>query len=121
MLEITKGEYKGERTGIIAVHPVGVKNSIGRNVATCNSLFIPESEMLANQSVIVDSLNTYQQCGKLPSELLRERNELISVIEQMFKDADVFFQESGRCSKRGHIDWGTFEKANNLLTKLKAE
>jgi len=89
-LEITKGEYRAESTGLIVVHPLGVNGSIGRNIATCNSLFIPETEMKANQSLIIDAGNTYQQCLLLPSELLAQRNELKALLDMVFTSQDVY-------------------------------
>lgn len=62
-----------------------------------------------NAIIIADSLNTYQQCGKLPSELLATNELLVSKLKQCEQD----FMHLGNV--------GAAYEINNLLTKLKAE
>jgi hypothetical protein len=40
-------------------------------------------EMHANAMLIADAGNTYQQCGLLPSELLKQRDKMIEVLNEL--------------------------------------
>lgn len=89
-----------------------------------------------NAIIIADSLNTYQQCGKLPSELLQERNELIKVLQALYDSCnprDVTPNKVVTVHGKQTVLGATYvggcgipsdkalHMANNLLTKLKAE
>jgi len=43
----------------------------------------PEDELQSNAILIIDAGNTAQKCGLLPSELLRQRDELREAFNQM--------------------------------------
>jgi len=43
----------------------------------------PEDELQSNAILIIDAGNTAQKCGLLPSELLRQRDELKEAFNQM--------------------------------------
>lgn len=46
---------------------------------------VSEKEMIANANLFVDAHNTAQSCGLLPSELLKQRDELIDAIKEFMR------------------------------------
>ena len=44
---------------------------------------VSEKEMIANANLFVDAHNTAQKCGLLPSELLKQRDELKEALKEM--------------------------------------
>ena len=85
-LGITKGEWQHNK------HSRGNVEANGRSIAGCmgystnmgNGDHIDEN--YANAELVIDAGNTAQKCGLLPSELLKQRDELkealVSMVEQ---------------------------------------
>ena len=75
-LGITKGEWRHNK------HSRGNVEANGRSVANCMgySTNIGRGEHIeenyANADLVIDAGNTAQKCGLLPSELLKQRDEL---------------------------------------------
>lgn len=78
-LKITKGEWK------FSPHAMRYQLEIctdQRSIAvTAHDL----EEDKANGSLFVDAANTANKCGLLPSELLKQRDELLKALEAAFK------------------------------------
>ena len=84
-LGITKGEWTPENyAGYILIQ-------IGEGYNKPNILDmeeVGEEQVRANMNLIIDAGNTAQKCGLLPSELLRQRDELKeALIEMMWQFA----------------------------------
>ena len=52
----------------------------------------PEEELQANATLICDAGNTAQKCGLLPSELLRQRDELRDKYSQLLEYTSEFLK-----------------------------
>lgn len=73
-LKITKGDLVIKNSGTDAFPFYQILEEISEVAATHN---------LTVAKLIVDSYNTAQKCGLLPSELLRQRDELKEAFNQM--------------------------------------
>lgn len=76
-LDITKGEWK--QNGINGIH----------SKSTCVALTQNNEYRQQDAILIADAGNTYQSCGELPSELLRQGDELkkaLSAIKELSKN-----------------------------------
>jgi hypothetical protein len=51
--------------------------------------FTSESEAIANAKLTADAGNTAQKCGLLPSELLKQRDELLERLKDLIKTHEV--------------------------------
>ncbi len=82
-LVITKGEWRHNK------HSRGNVEANGRSVANCMgySTNIGRGEHIeenyANADLVIDAGNTAQVCGLLPSELLKQRDELKEALKEM--------------------------------------
>lgn len=84
-LNIPKGEYTHSEQKNNFCAQVWFPN--GDEVITVNHL----SEVAVSNNVAIiceDSLNTYQQCETLPSELLRQRDILLSAFEEINEEGN---------------------------------
>lgn len=101
------GITKGERIGVVRKHPViegaeltdiksvfthpnGIRKSIGTIHAT------QKEEGKSNTKLVIDTFNTAQKTGLLPSELLGRYNEAIEVLEEVHKDGDNYLPRTTR-------------------------
>lgn len=57
----------------------------------------PEDELQSNAILIIDAGNTAQKCGMLPSELLRQRDELMEALEEQKRLYFNLFDEDVSC------------------------
>lgn len=74
-MEITEGEWKAKGSHV---------NTDRKHVCECSQTFtISFKESEANAKLIADAGNTAQKCGLLPSELLAQRDELLSVLTKL--------------------------------------
>jgi hypothetical protein len=76
-LGITKGEWKVDDEYLR--HKIEINNStihLYHTVVTFNWTMITYNEAKSNALLIADAGNTAQKCGLLPSELLKQRDEL---------------------------------------------
>ena len=83
-LGITKGEWKVDDEYLR--HKIEVNNStihLYHTVVTFNGTMITYNAAKANALLIADAGNTAQKCGLLPSELLRQRDELREALADM--------------------------------------
>lgn len=71
-----------------------------------NGQYLPWSETQENAKLIVDAFNTMQECDLLPSELLKQRNELLEFTKEISK----------RYPNSPHI----FNPANELIKKIES-
>ena len=79
-LEITKGEWQ---YGIYAGY-FAIQNSAGYEASDLlNADSVGSFEAEHNAELICDAGNTAQSCGLLPSELLRQRDELKEALKDM--------------------------------------
>lgn len=133
MLDITKGQWTRQAEGGIYVN--------GKLIATAHNAGHPNEELLegeswldmrertsqdrytnftaipiANATLIADAGNTYQKCGKLPSELLAIIDELKTALElyhvALEKSPPDWIPTTGMNNAE--------EISRNLLTKLKS-
>jgi len=93
ILGITEGEWssKGiDETRIWVTHKNGLKSCL----AHCNNQHMSSyngyidldfNELKSNAKLIADAGTTANKCGKLPSELLKERDQLIEVVKTTCK------------------------------------
>jgi hypothetical protein len=71
-LNITPGEWKAS---VIR---------FGKIYTGEDEIHLPDNEYAEhNARLIADAGNTYQQCGLLPSELLKQRDELLDVLREI--------------------------------------
>ncbi len=91
-LGITKGEWKVDNTTVYSLYQTSWDS--GKPVMTNRfylSLYpdyhssIAKSEVIENAKLIADAGNTANKCGLLPSELLAQRDELLSALEMITK------------------------------------
>ena len=76
-MNITKGKWKIERKVVIVIHNSGSDGSlVGTNICT-------NVHNEANQQLIADAGNTYQECNLLPSELLDQRYNVIKMLADL--------------------------------------
>ena len=83
-LGITKGEWNVN--GEYYRHKVMVNNStihVYHTVVTFDGVMVTYNNAKANAVLIADAGNTAQKCGLLPSELLRQRDELREALKQL--------------------------------------
>ena len=81
-LGITKGEWQFERYGIF----FSIQIEPGYNFSDLlNGESVGFYEAEHNAELICDAGNTAQKCGLLPSELLRQRDELIERNQMLSK------------------------------------
>ncbi len=93
----TKGLFKYESNGINEFYIlVECKNPLNYDV--------PFEEQKINAQLFVDAGNTIQEFGLLPSELLKERNELLEMVALL--------------SNSGHLDEYYQNKADALISKI---
>ena len=79
-LEITKGEWQYE----IYAGYFAIQNSAGYEASDLlNADSVGSFEAEHNAELICDAGNTAQSCGLLPSELLRQRDELKEALKDM--------------------------------------
>ena len=96
-LGITKGEWNVN--GEYYRHKVMVNNStihVYHTVVTFDGVMVTYNNAKANAVLIADAGNTAQKCGLLPSELLRQRDELREALKQI-RDTAIFV-------RRGSMD-----------------
>lgn len=79
-LNITKGEWELE---------INSDTQFVVGTTKWGVCFIPRYYELAkdNAALIVDAGNTYQKCEVLPSELLKQRNELLAALKTLLQEA----------------------------------
>lgn len=78
-LKITKGEWTGIRIG-----EYGKRMKINHGVIEIWALDgVTADEANANGELIIDAGNTIQSCGLLPSQLLKQRNEMKEALKQV--------------------------------------
>lgn len=93
-LQITKGDYKVREADknnwanvsinddtvftVYATHCIDIDNDISRDLEATNI-----------SKIAADSLNTYQQCETLPSELLRQNREMKEAVKKILKKATI--------------------------------
>jgi hypothetical protein len=65
---------------------------------------ICESVSNSNAELIVDAFNTVTECDLMPSELLKQRDELLESLQEIIKISD-----------RNHIAWN---KAKSVIKKV---
>ena len=88
-LGITKGEWQFERYGIF----FGIQIEPGYNLSDLlNGENVGFFEAEHNAELICDAGNTAQKCGLLPSELLRQRDELREALKQI-RDTPIFVRK----------------------------
>ena len=75
-LGITKGEYSWERYEYLSYVKAGGK-------MICSFTELPNDQELALCKLFTDAGNTAQKCGLLPSELLRQRDELREALQSL--------------------------------------
>ena len=93
-LGITKGEWTPENyAGYILIQ-------IGEGYNKPNILDmeeVGEEQVRANMNLIIDAGNTAQKCGLLPSELLRQRDELKEELAEQKRLYFKLFDEEISC------------------------
>lgn len=89
--------------------PNGLKKSIGTINAT------QKEEGIANVELVVDAFNTMNKCGIIPSELLKQRNELLEVLKtfKQYWESDFFKLVSN--DGRTQAEWTS--KMNKAISK----
>ena len=83
-LGITKGEWKVDDEYLR--HKIEINSStihLYHTVVTFGGTMITYNAAKANAMLIVDAGNTAQKCGLLPSELLKQRDELKRMINSL--------------------------------------
>ena len=96
-LGITKGEWRHNK------HSRGNVDANGRSVANCMgySTNIGRGEHIeenyANADLVIDAGNTAQKCGLLPSELLKQRDELKEELAEQKRLYFKLFDEEISC------------------------
>lgn len=60
-----------------------------RVIAHINSQDVTSEESKANAELFADAGNTIQSCGLLPSELLKQRDEMIALLKEVKVDIDL--------------------------------
>lgn len=108
---ITKGEWeakgihiklKGKSRGIGQAYLMNFKHDQrGKSVE--------DKEGLANANLIADAGNTTNKCGLLPSELLEQRDELLSMLRKSFH----------LLIDSGESEYGDLLEMKNLINKVK--
>ncbi|AGO48355.1 hypothetical protein Phi10:1_gp014 [Cellulophaga phage phi10:1] len=85
-LGITKGEWKLRKSKKGKYYFVNAMNweDLARVIRKVEGYL--DKEGVANAKLIVDAGNTSNKCGLLPSELLKQRNELLEVLEVIEND-----------------------------------
>ena len=93
-LEITKGEWQYE----IYAGYFAIQNSAGYEASDLlNADSVGSFEAEHNAELICDAGNTAQSCGLLPSELLRQRDELKEALAEQKRLYFNLFDEEIRC------------------------
>lgn len=77
-LNITKGEWRRFNERIEAWMDMGAYLSQEKIFTICTG-----GQSKDNTALVCDAANTYQKCGKLPSELLNERVELFTILGEV--------------------------------------
>jgi hypothetical protein len=97
-LGITKGEWKVDEEYLR--HKIEINNStihLYHTVVTFNGTMITYNEAKSNALLIADAGNTAQKCGLLPSELLRQRDELKEELAEQKRLYFKLFDEEISC------------------------
>lgn len=83
MLDISKGEWKtnGYRIEIY-------DKECDRDLAIAIAYGDPKEEQLANATLIAEAGNISQECGLMPRELLKNRDELFRALERLLERVD---------------------------------
>ena len=89
-LGITKGEYSWERYEYLSYVKAGGK-------MICSFTELPNDQELALCKLFTDAGNTAQKCGLLPSELLRQRDELREALAEQKRLYFNLFDEDVSC------------------------
>lgn len=110
-LNVTQGEIKAWEvfTQNGSFWRVGVPND-GESV--CNITTRNGERAEGNANLIADSITTYNKCGKLPSELMEEREEMKEIIATMTR----FTSNDGWDKPLTHKK--VLRHVNALLTKI---
>lgn len=82
-LGITKGEVK--ITSGEFVTPLNEKFAVCKVFGFHKSVDITQHEAIQNANLIADAINTANKCGELPSEVLKQRDEAVKVLELIIK------------------------------------
>lgn len=92
MLDITKGEAKAlsDQPHTVAIGDFNIQQFVSIDLDDNAALERTISEGNANAALIVDAFNTYQKCGKLPSELLVELMRYKQAMKIIFADQGTY-------------------------------
>lgn len=115
-LNITQGEWKSRQqtNGDIHISSKHWNEFVKISFVHHNNTEEHRKQCLNHSSLIKDAGNTYQQCETLPSELLRQRTELLQALKE-YKEALEKYMEN---TKTIDNDWQTFHDLGmNLRVK----
>ena len=96
-LGIIKGKWQHNKhsRGNIECNGRSIANCMGYSTNIGNGEHIVEN--YANAELVIDAGNTAQKCGLLPSELLRQRDELREALAEQKRLYFNLFDEEIRC------------------------
>jgi len=118
-LKITKGEWYPDSNKQIVFSDQGEKDvvicEIDRPIHDCDNKTKEESE---NAAVLIsDAGNTYQKCGLLPSELLKQRDELLEALKKLVHLHGCEQEGIGSGQPTPEQWYKAVEKAELIITK----
>ena len=89
------GSFKGTKGKFKIIKGDQVLSSDNKTVADCENNSLSTEETIYNAKLVCDAFNTVTECDLLPSELLKQRNELLKNLKYMV-DAWEDVRISGR-------------------------
>ena len=114
----TTGEFQvtNEKTGNCFIHPSGLSAAVAM-VYTQNE---HRYEAQANAKLFADALNTVNKCDLMPSELLKQRDELLKALEILIEAKQPMLNALDHC--RDGLDqeheW-RFDQSEQLIKQIK--
>lgn len=126
-LGITKGEWIVDKTTVYSLYQVGwdkgkplMSNRFYLQVYPDYRVENCEVEAVFNAKLIADAGNTAQKCGLLPSELLAQRDELISVINSFIRDfeGDYVMRDGSIVDNPSNILLTNYKLLKNTINKV---
>lgn len=93
-LNVTQGEWKPRKSydteKRMDIFEIDSINHASELATVWTGGLMTNAEAEANAILIADAGTTYNKCGKLPSELLEERNELVEALKESIECFKIF-------------------------------
>jgi len=116
-LKITKEKvYAVEYAGFIFIQ-VGKKYG-DRNLLDFEQ--VGEEQATANAALFLDAISIANETGKMPQELLNERNELLEALKELHSQTLYAIDENDSRAGYTHKPSALFDKVDGLISKIES-